>query len=128
MTVPLSLLIVHFVADFLFQTDKMALNKSKSNEWLTKHALVYATPFALWGFTFAVVTFLTHWATDYITSRCTSKLFFFRNDALDGCDPPLQTEWRLVPWKRHWFFVVIGLDQLIHFTTLALTYRLLIGG
>jgi len=52
------------------------------------------------------ITFLTHWFTDLFTSRWTSKL-----------------------WEKkdvHNFFVVIGLDQLIHATTLLITYNYLI--
>lgn len=108
----------------------MALNKSKNNQALTIHAFVYAWCFSWWGLEFACFTFLTHWATDYITSRCTSKLWFID---LEPLVVPLKDSWfdyyaHVIPKKRHWFFVVIGFDQLIHFTTLALTYKLLFGG
>jgi hypothetical protein len=99
----LALIWIHFVADFILQTDKMALNKSKSNRWLGIHVVVYSCPFLIFGWKFALVTGVFHFVTDYITSRGTSYL------------------WRKE--MRHWFFVLIGFDQAIHLTTLLLTYR-----
>jgi hypothetical protein len=55
---------------------------------------------------FAVVNSALHFVTDFCTSRATSAL-----------------------WKkdqRHWFFVVIGLDQAIHMTCLFVTYEVLV--
>lgn len=103
---------LHFIADFLLQSDKMALNKSHSFKWLSIHALVYSLPFLvyfsvmydpLFGLTFAVINGILHWVVDAITSRVTAYL-----------------------WKkeeRHWFFTVIGLDQAIHMTCLVVTYK-----
>ena len=98
----------HFVADFVFQSHEMSINKSKSIRWLTKHIGVYTIgwiPFtllfmglsmnALW---FLLLVFATHWITDYFTSKGTSYL-----------------------WKQervHDFFVLIGFDQFIHGITL----------
>jgi membrane-bound metal-dependent hydrolase YbcI (DUF457 family) len=107
MLIVLSLVWIHFVADFLLQTDKMATNKSKSNKWLGIHCLVYSTPFLVFGWRFALVTLCLHLVTDYFTSRGTSYL-----------------------WKRemrHWFFSLIGFDQAIHLTTLILTYHFLLA-
>lgn len=104
LTVPLSLLLVHFVADFVLQSDWMATNKSKRWDALTAHVTVYATSFLFWGLEFAVVTYALHFLTDAITSRITSRL------------------WQAN--QRHWFFVAIGADQLIHAACLAWTLRL----
>lgn len=98
----LILIWVHFLADFVLQTDQMAKNKSKSNKWLGIHVVLYSLPFSVFGLTFALVNSVAHFITDYITSRITSKL-----------------------WSKqqvHWFFVVIGFDQAVHVTTLILTY------
>jgi hypothetical protein len=97
---------LHFIADFLLQTDKMAQNKSKSNKWLGIHCLVYSIPFLYFGWLFALVNMIGHFIVDYITSRVTSYL-----------------------WKkneRHWFFVVIGLDQVLHITVLISSYLILV--
>ncbi|MEW6470279.1 MAG: DUF3307 domain-containing protein [Bacteroidota bacterium] len=116
----LVLVFIHFVADFLCQTDKMALNKSKSLYWLSMHVLTYTA--VLWGGSiflfygysdlFAVVSAYAgvngglHFITDFFTSKLTSKLW--------------QRE------SKHWFFVAIGFDQAIHYSCLFLSYGYLI--
>ena len=102
----IGLIWLHFITDFLCQTDQMALNKSTSNKWLGIHVLTYSSLFFLFfGWKFALINGIGHFITDWITFRATSYL-----------------------WKkeeRHWFFVVIGFDQAIHMTTLLLTYKYL---
>lgn len=95
-------LIAHFVADFVLQTDKMATNKSKSNYWLLNHVLVYTLVMSIFGLTFGLINGLSHFAVDFISSRLTSY-FWKKGD-------------------RHNFFVIIGLDQLAH--SLILVYNL----
>lgn len=110
----LALVWVHFIADFILQTDQMAMNKSRSNYWLTVHVLSYVAcfvPICVW-FKFKAGFILTnlaaHWVTDYVSSRLTTKCW--------------------IAWKegnermRHMFFVVIGADQALHMTALVLTY------
>lgn len=95
---------LHFIGDFVMQTDGMAQNKSSSNRALTIHILVYSIPLCVLGLKFAAVNAAIHWCVDYVTSRLTKDL-----------------------WKRgkvHNFFVVIGCDQAIHLTILALTIPL----
>jgi hypothetical protein len=98
---------VHTLADFALQTDSMAINKSKSNKWLALHVSTYSVCLLPFGGWFALVNFAAHFCTDYVTSRMTSKL------------------WQA--GERHWFFVVIGIDQALHLTALVLTY-VWIGG
>lgn len=124
----ISLLTTHFIADFLFQTDWMALNKSKNWRALLWHTLVYSYCFLWCGLAFAIATLILHIITDAVTSRITSKLWFIDLKPRIGvtCRDPFTMLASLKP-TRHWFFVVIGLDQLIHGITLVLTWRLLNG-
>lgn len=109
MTIPITWLVVHFVADFVLQSDWMAQNKSKRWDALGLHCIVYATCWAVFGFFsfraaggwFALITYITHFATDAVTSRINSRLWQAK--------------------QVHWFFVGIGADQVIHYATLAAT-------
>ena len=133
MTLPISLIVAHFAADFLYQTDKMALNKSKSWGWLAFHVGIYSGIMAIVAgglffpfdmrsqVIFLSVTFVTHFVTDALTSRATSKLWFFERSYGDGPNLWIAKE----PSTRHWFFVMIGLDQLVHYVTLAATLNML---
>ena len=109
-----ALLATHWFADFVLQTHWQASNKSKNNVALSRHVLVYtsvlgAASFALfalpgYGLQWLIFTLgngALHFATDYGTSRWTSRLY-------------AKQDW-------HNFFVVVGFDQLIHQTTLAVT-------
>lgn len=98
------LLFIHFVADFILQSDWMAINKSKRWTPLAIHVGVYALPFIpFFGLKFAAVNLAAHFVTDAVTSRASSYLW--------GKN------------QRHWFFVVIGFDQFIHTATLILTLQ-----
>ena len=103
------LLFSHWVADFVFQSDWMAQNKSKSWKALLIHCGCYGGIIASMTLSpiFGLLNALIHIPVDYITSRINSKLWADK--------------------KVHWFFVSVGFDQLIHFITLILTYQLLSG-
>lgn len=116
----IGILILHWISDFLLQSDDMALNKSKSNKWLTRHIAVYSFLwfvaslfFAsatnnIWFMLFWPITFVCHWITDYFTSRLNSKLWAEK--------------------KTHWFFVSVGFDQILHYIQLFVTYLILRNG
>lgn len=122
--------IIHYLADFELQTDWMALNKSKEPIALFVHVMVYSLCFfIIFGWQFGLITFATHWATDWITSRMTSKLWFFQDAGMGGDDPkvwPYKPLYSCVEGRRHRFFCVIGLDQMIH--TYCLLGTVLITG
>lgn len=96
-------LIIHWVADFIFQSDWMATNKSKSNKALLAHIGTYTLimSIAFINPLFGIVNGAIHGVIDYVTSRITSKLYS-KGDI-------------------HNFFVVIGFDQLLHTITLIIT-------
>ena len=102
------ILFLHWVFDFLMQSDEMALNKSKSLKWLCHHTATYSLVAIPMGVALNIpilqfislycYLFTTHTLIDGATSRITSYL-----------------------WKkeeRHWFFVVVGLDQVLHYATI----------
>ena len=111
MTIIYVLLVAHFLGDFVCQTDWMALNKSKSWLALAYHVGVYGIVLALFVIAiidtapmptlFVAVNQAVHFVQDAITSRINARLW--------------QTN------QRHWFFVGIGADQLLHYVTLFVT-------
>jgi len=115
-----SIILIHWFADFVLQTDKQAKGKSKNWSDLLSHTLVYSIIWSLvcmivglvmlnWKIVvlFPIITFTCHTITDYFTSRLNSKL-----------------------WEKgqiHNFFVSIGFDQVLHYVQLFTTYYLLKG-
>ena len=97
---------LHFIADFILQSDYVAQNKSKNNWVLIQHGFIYSLPFILISPLYAVANGVIHIFVDYFTSRVSSKLW--------------------AQGKVHWFFVTIGFDQLLHILTLTWTYYILI--
>jgi hypothetical protein len=104
------ILFIHWVVDFLLQTQKMAMNKSKSNYWLFVHVFIYSMTWLFIGLflfkpmqvmLFTVITFVCHFVTDYLTSRWTGKLY---------------KEQKFYGFPA--FFSVIGLDQFLHYLEL----------
>jgi hypothetical protein len=145
----LVLLALHFVGHFLLQSDEMALNKSRSWRWLYRHVGAYITPFALvagglmlsgyWNDAETVsgalvLAMVAHFLQDAATSRWTSRLWFIemldRAEFKDSYYPERFGAYpfyaRVIPDRRHWFFVVIGFDQLLHAVQLGLTYKWLL--
>jgi hypothetical protein len=109
------LFLAHWIWDFVGQSDKMAINKSKSWYWLNTHSAVYCIGMCLSSavvfsnLTMAalttVVVGVSHWAIDAVTSRINAQLYINN--------------------QRHWFFVSIGFDQFLH--NLAILYCLTEG-
>jgi hypothetical protein len=115
-------LLVHWVADFVLQTEHMALRKSTSNYYLGMHVTVYSvTTILAWWLLFSIVgldatflqyllagtaIFVMHFITDYITSRITGKYYKAK--------------------KTHEFFVTIGFDAFLHYCQLFLVFNFII--
>jgi len=110
----LTIIVIHWFADFVCQTDEDAKGKSKNWSNLLSHTSSYSFVWLcisifMVGFTgnnylllFAPITFIVHTITDYYTSRINSQLH------ADG--------------KIHEFFVAIGFDQVLHYIQLFITY------
>lgn len=111
-----AILLIHGIADFIFQDEKWAVNKSKSVKALLKHTITYSLiwftmlillplPKVLW---FVLITFIAHTITDFFTSKVVSKKFA-RNEY--GSAIP-----------NFGAFTCIEFDQLLHYSQLFLTY------
>ena len=94
---------VHFIADFILQSNAMAINKSKNIKYLFFHCLTYSIPMLLFGWKFALINGAAHFFVDFVTSKITAYLWSIN--------------------QRHWFFVIVGLDQAIHLTCLFLSIK-----
>lgn len=122
------LLLLHFIGDFVLQTDEMAQGKSKCLRPLLEHVGMYglmimggltAMVMSVWpllsadnfmaliksALVYSLVNTVIHGAIDFVTSRVSA--FFWREK------------------RMHDFFVVIGFDQLLHAATLIGTIGLL---
>ncbi len=114
-----SIIVIHWIADFVLQTDKQAKGKSKNWSDLLEHTGNYSLLWTTIGMfytiislntswnwlLFGLITFIAHTITDYFTSRLNSKLW--------------------AKGQTHNFFVSVGFDQTLHYIQLFLTYYLL---
>jgi|GEM_PF-978891 len=141
----LAILIAHFIADFVLQTDKQARGKSKNWNDLLGHTFKYSivigflSCFILYPYKYGVlepclfmfITFVCHTITDFFTSRLNSRLYAkvehyraMKQEYLHESD-----KWNYYDKKQglaaHNFFVSIGFDQLLHYAQLFITYYLL---
>lgn len=128
---------VHWVADFIVQGHKDAEDKWKDKKKLTNHVFTYtitltfgmwlacgiikviplghevATPISvlvIFVLVWALLNGVLHWVTDYITSKQVHRL---KEEA-----PFKQTKYKDM-------MILIGLDQLIHTTTLLISWHLI---
>ena len=103
------LMFFHLLMDFFLQSHYIAVNKSKCNYILFQHVFLYTIGLSWFGLLyfnyniektliFSFFTFITHFCTDYITSRVNSY-FWSKN-------------------RLHDFFCSVGVDQYIHLLTL----------
>jgi hypothetical protein len=127
-TVVLDIILIHWIADFVAQTEWQANNKSKRNDALLYHVFTYSYMWLIAGcaaeqvnnsfipiipfttFKFVGITFVSHFITDYATSRVNRRLLAIQ---------------KVTGGPFHNFFVSIGFDQVLHYFQLFLTYYLL---
>ena len=107
------LMLLHWLGDFVLQTDWMAVHKASDRKALFTHIGVYGATmftglFSMFGFSaiwFVLLNAILHGIIDYVTSKASH----YCNDTGD----------------RHNMFVMIGLDQFVHFVFLYLTMGML---
>ena len=124
----LAIIVLHFIGDWLLQSRWMGNNKSKFNvegwqAWAI-HTLTYTITMlagiSIFSYIYDYNTFvsvvipqwvllngLLHGIQDKITSNITHKLFEQK--------------------KEHGFFTVIGFDGMLHYLTLFISARLMLG-
>jgi hypothetical protein len=100
----MSVIVLHWLADFVLQTDWQAKNKSSNNIALIQHVGTYTSVIAIFAIYMFPITLalgwivingVLHFITDYFTSRLNTYL-----------------------WSKgrvHDFFVSVGFDQVIHY-------------
>lgn len=126
-----SIIIIHFIADFIMQDERWAVGKSKNRGALLSHTFIYSI---LWyipillllkynynlnheliyirSLKFVIITFVCHTITDYFTSKIVSKKFA---EGKYGSAIP-----------NFGAFTIIGLDQCLHMIQLFTTYYFLV--
>lgn len=117
---------VHWIADFVLQSDEDAKGKSKYVKNLINHTASYSlfwfTPLLIYSsaikffhintmgilhdaFDFVCITFVLHTITDYFTSRLNAILWEDK--------------------RVHDFFVSVGFDQVLHYIQLFITFYII---
>lgn len=115
MTTLLYVFFCHWVADFLFQSRKIAESKSKNFNSLVEHCIIYTCVMVIllvvidleMAAKIAIVNGGAHLIIDFITSKITT--YYYTNN------------------KIHAFFSTIGFDQFLHACVLILTVQLFAG-
>lgn len=130
--------IAHYIGDFILQTRMMGLNKSKSIMWLSMHVGMYLIALFICGFIlnnslvddnnfqpifeWCLLNGVLHWNTDFITSKLSSYCYLKMSFYEENANVIPDSISRKHKWQYH-FWSVIGLDQLIHVSTLLITYH-----
>lgn len=143
--------VLHFVADFIFQSREMGQKKSSEWTWLAKHLmiqhavfLVFLAPFVgiKLALIFATVNALIHGLIDWniwrlykLSAHIRIKKDIAVLDKIMVKDPMIDHEglmeeayqdkvknWKY--WEDHLFYTTIGFDQLLHGLTLILLFGL----
>lgn len=123
-----SLLIVHFIGDFILQDERWARTKWNDSTVLLKHVGMYTLCWVMY-FTFGnkmlitgnlyiivgvlkflFTTYVLHFLTDYITSKITHQQSLNKNW---GTQIP-----------NIGFFTTIGIDQTLHYLQLVYSYEI----
>lgn len=123
----MQIIFIHWVADFICQSDWMALNKSSSMNALLAHTGVYSLCWFVLHFTgltnhqvvlFVLITFVIHTTQDFLTSRV-NKLLIPKREYLAGSDEYFRYKPGSV-WAYFW--IGVGFDQILHYGQLIFTY------
>jgi hypothetical protein len=104
------LVILHFLADFVFQTRDMAINKTRSYKALSKHCVVVFL-FMFFGsmnFYFALTNAVLHGFIDKNIWR-----YYRRQNKKEGINP----------CEDQKFYITLGMDQAIHMIVMLISFE-----
>lgn len=136
-----TILLNHWFADFILQTEEQANKKSTHFKFLIKHTSNYSyTWFPIMvgmfyynkadiilaivlAIIFCCITFILHTITDYITSRINKKLIPKRQYLVSH--PHLSNYFTFINENWRKFFISLGFDQILHYGQLFMTYHYL---
>lgn len=118
------IMFAHFVADFMFQNEYMAKNKSNSLMPLIIHGCTYTTVFFIIVYTlsnlslisvlfYSLINGIIHTVVDYFTSKLSA--YQHRMNRLGSKSVP-----------NFGFFTVIGFDQFLHAVFLLYTLKFIL--
>lgn len=115
----LTIIVCHWIFDFLYQRSSWAEGKSKNMRCLLKHTSLYSILWVIpmlfllkqW-YIFVIVTFILHTITDYFTSKKVSDKFAKKEFGTETLPNTGAFSW-------------IGFDQVLHYIQLFVTYLIL---
>lgn len=140
----ITLIILHFIADFLFQSREMGRQKSSHWGYLTLHLMIqYLVFLPALGFTWSLVNALVHGLIDkniwnayklYAGYKIKQQMkeegfgikpqpFYQSKEKFDKVFQINAQYYKY--WEDHWFFVTIGFDQMLHMITLAVIWGMM---
>jgi uncharacterized membrane protein len=118
----ITLIVLHFVADFLLQSREMGKRKSSDYKYLFAHLFIQFIIFLPFiGVQLSLLNAAIHGIIDKNIWNL-YKLFVVWNYNLDS-----ESGKSFKYWEDHWFFTTIGLDQSLHMITLVYINSLLGG-
>jgi len=128
------LFITHFISDFFFQSRNMGKKKSKEILYLILHGNILFFAFILCSFIFIEYNIAAMISLSLVIIHCLQDWYIWRiyqyyvlvklqNENL-GCTNKELKEYinseDYKYWEDYWFYVTLGLDQLLHFITIIL--------
>jgi len=116
MFITADMLLAHAFGDYILQTDKMAVNKTKSSFWAFVHVIYYMIPFAFIVKSIPALIFIgvTHFFIDrYRLARYVifAKNRITGNDKWEDCKETGFHKDR-PPWLAVWLLIIV--DNIMH--------------
>jgi len=114
------ILIVHYIADFIMQTEIMASKKSENIYWLGTHCFIYGVGIFFLLFLCNILSFIVISSYFYLFLFALGNAIF--HFLIDFTTSKIETYFYLKKMNRA-FFNVIGIDQLAHVIILLISFN-----